>query len=136
MDSNVVKCSNLECSVSVLVICVANFLCTATCMFSLVLNINLIYCPYIFRSMLLSTCLDEFCHFPIAYPVALTSVTCRGCGQTHSVESFTAKTPLNHIPTKLQNLIKSILLENQAPKRSAETVSSSNSTIMLSFSFC
>lgn len=75
--------------------------------------------------MLLSTCLDEFCHFPIAYPVALTSVTCRGCGQTHSVESFTAKTPLNHIPTKLQSLIKSILLENQAPKRSAETVSSS-----------
>lgn len=90
-----------------------------------------VLCPYIFRSMLLSTCLDEFCHFPIAYPVALTSVTCRGCGQTHSVESFTAKTPLNHIPTKLQNLIKSILLENQAPKRSAETVSSSNSTTML-----
>lgn len=81
--------------------------------------------------MLLSTCLDEYCHFPIAYPVTFTSVTCRGCGQTHSVESFTAKTPLNHMPTKLQNLMKSILLENQAPKRNSETVSFLNSIVII-----
>lgn len=57
-------------------------------------------------------------------------MTCRGCGQTHPTKNLADKTQLNHVPPKLQSLLKSTRLESQGPKRGPETVSFLNTTIM------
>lgn len=73
--------------------------------------------------MYYSTCLDEYCRYRVAYYASSTAVMCRGCGQTHDVENFIDKVPLNDAPNKMQCLIKSLLFEHQTPKRGPDTVS-------------
>uniref|UniRef100_A0A1B6F1W1 OTU domain-containing protein n=1 Tax=Cuerna arida TaxID=1464854 RepID=A0A1B6F1W1_9HEMI len=73
-------------------------------------------------SVLFSTCLDERCRYRIVYPASYTTATCRGCGQTHSVAHFPEKTSVEDAPTKVQTLIKSLLIETQTPKRGPETI--------------